>query len=773
MKGFASRTDGKEVDLLDYVRVVLKRKWVLVTFAAVLVLLAAVLSFTRTPRYRATATLLIEEPGTSLYNIQDVLNAGAYLRSDYLGAYFNTQLRLLTSRSLAERVAKKLNLAARPEFRPVPDPRAGSAGGLRKLPGFRWLFGRGRDGGRGAAPAGPAPSYAGYATAIQKGLSISPIPETRLVYVSFVSTEAALAADVVNALVEEFVSFSVETRYEATKQTSEFLTEQVSLLREDLKRKEEDLQKYGQEKDLLYLSDNESTVVNKFSDVATALTAAQIERYAKESAYLELRKVGVDDLPESINNPTIQALRTTYTQVKSDFEEKGRIYRPDYPEMVQLKARLDATRNTLQGEIRKAVDSAEAEYRAALKKETSLRGLLDEQRGDVTRMNKNAIFYHTLRTEVENMRTLLSTLVAKQNEIQVSSQLGGLRTSNIKVVDHALVPGWPFSPNVGRNLLMALLFGLFGGLGLAFLVEHLDNTVKGPEDVAKLVDLPSLGVIPFLSVDGGRKRPDLAGAYRSYGTDGDKPGDAAPEVREIELINHLYPKFSIAEDYRTVRTSILFAHADAAPRSICFTSTVPQEGKTATVANLAVSFAQLEGKVLLVDADLRKPRLHKVFNLRNIAGLSSYLAGKNAFDEVVQKTSIDNVWTIASGPHPPNPAELLNSRRMKELLAAAQERFSVVLLDTPPVLAVIDPVIVSSIADATVFVVRAGKTTRRPFVRAVGEIRKAKADILGVVFNEVRIGRQGIGTPFYHYYQYEYASAEPGGAGAPKAGTRP
>jgi len=772
MKGFASRTDGREVDLLDYVRVVLKRKWVLLTFAAVLVLLAAVISFTRTPRYRATATLLIEEPGTSLYNIQDVLNAGAYLRSDYLGAYFNTQLRLLTSRSLAERVAKKLNLAARPEFRPVPDPRAGSAGGLRKLLGLRWLFGRARDGGRSAAPAAPASSYAGYATAIQKGLSISPIPETRLVYVSFVSTQAALAADVVNSLVEEFVSFSVETRYEATKQTSEFLTEQVSLLREDLKRKEEDLQKYGQEKDLLYLSDNESTVVNKFSDVATALTTAQIDRYAKESAYLELKKIGVDNLPESINNPTIQALRTTYTQARSDFDEKGRIYRPDYPEMVQLKARLDATRNTLQGEIRKAVDSAEAEYRSALKKETSLSGLLDEQRGDVTRMNRNAIFYHTLRTEVENMRTLLSTLVAKQNEIQVSSQLGGLRTSNIKVVDHALVPGWPFSPNVGRNLLMALLLGLFGGLGLAFLVEHLDNTVKGPEDVAKLVDLPSLGVIPFLSADGGRKRSDLSGAGRSYGTEGDRPGDAAPEVREIELINHLYPKFSIAEDYRTVRTSILFAHADAAPRSICFTSTVPQEGKTATVANLAVSFAQLEGKVLLVDADLRKPRLHKVFNLRNIAGLSSYLAGKNTFDEVVQKTSIDNVWTIASGPHPPNPAELLNSRRMKELLATARERFSVVLLDTPPVLAVIDPVIVSSLADATVFIVRAGKTTRRPFVRAIGEVRKAKADILGVVFNEVRIGRQGIGTPFYHYYQYEYESSEPGGAGAPKAGPR-
>ncbi len=729
MKGFASPTDKKEIDLLEYGRVVLKRKWVLVTFAAVLVALAAVFSFTRKPLYRATATLLIDEPGASLLNIQDVLNSGAYYRSDYLGTYFNTQLRLLTSRSLAERVSKRLAIGARPEF-------------------------------RSARPASAAGGDASYAFDILGGLSVAPIAETRLVYVSYISPHAALSADVVNALVEEFVDFSVETRYEATKQTSEFLTEQVALLREDLKRKEEDLQKYGTEKDLLYLSGDESTVVNKFSDVATALTTAQIERYAKESVYRELRNLSVDALPESVSNPTIQALKTQYSQVKSEYDEKGRIYRPEYPEMVQLKARLDATRTTLQEEIRKAVGAAESEYRSALKKENSLQGLLDEQRGDVTRMNKNAIFYHTLRTEVENMRTLLSTLVAKQNEIQVSSQLGGLRTSNIKVVDRALVPRAPFTPNIRRNLLMALLLGLFGGLGLIFLVETMDNTVKGPEDVEKLVHLPSLGIIPFLTADGGRKKGDPYGSYRSYGTEAEKPGEARPEVREIELINHLYPKFSIAEDYRTVRTSILFSHADAAPKTIAFTSTLPQEGKTATVSNLAVSFAQLEGKVLLIDADLRKPRLSKIFNLRNVNGLSSYLAGKGAFEEVVQKTSIENIWTIPSGPHPPNPAELLNSKRMKDLLAEAKEKFNIVLLDTPPVLAVIDPVIVASLADSTVFVVRAGKTTRRPLVRAIEEIRKSKADIIGVVFNEVRIGRQGIGTPFYHYYQYEYESAE-------------
>jgi len=739
MKGFTSKTGKREIDILEYVRVVLKRKWVLVTFAAVLVVLAAVLSFTTTPLYRATATLLIDEPGASLLNIQDVLNAGAYYRTDYMGTYFNTQLRLLTSRSLAERVAKKINLGSRAEFRGAGEP---------------------------------TPTYADYAFSILGGLSIAPIEETRLVYVSYVSPHATLAADVVNALVEEFVSFSVETRYEATKQTSEFLSEQVALLREDLKRKEEDLQRYGQEKNILYLSGDESTVVNKFSEVNTALTTAQIQRYAKESVYRELKNIRVDALPESVSNPTIQALKTTYSQVKSDYEEKGQIYRPDYPEMVQLKARLDATKNTLQEEILKAVTAAEADYRAALKIESSLKGLLDEQRGDVTRMNKNAIFYHTLRTEVENMRTLLGTLVAKQNEIQVSSQLGGLRTSNIKVVDRALVPGGPFTPNVRRNLLTALLLGLFGGLGLIFLVEYLDNTVKGPEDVEKLVGLPSLGIIPFLSADGLKKKSDPYGSYRSYGAEGDKPGETIPEVCEIELINHLYPKFSIAEDYRTVRTSILFSHADSAPKTISFTSTLPQEGKTATISNLAVSFAQLEGKVLLIDADLRKPRLHKIFNLLNVNGLSSYLAGKNSFDEVVQMTCIDNVWTIPSGPHPPNPAELLNSKRMKELLALAKDRFNIVLLDTPPVLAVIDPVIISSLVDSTVFVVRAGKTTRRPLVRAVEEIRKSKADIIGVVFNEVKIGHRGIGTPFYHYYQYEYEATEGAGPSEKRASAK-
>jgi len=434
MNGTTGKTDRKEIDLLEYGRIVLKRKWVLVTTAAVLVALAAVLSFTKAPLYRATATLLIDEPGSSMLNIQDILNYGGYYRTDYLGTYFNTQLRLITSRSLAERVARKMNLAGRPEMRSGQGARSEAR---------RKKSSTGEDG-----TGGPPLAQAAYAFVVLGGLSIQPVEETRLVYVSYTSPYQLLAADVVNTLVEEFVDFSVETRYEATKQTSEFLTEQIAQLRDDLKRKEQDLQKYGQDKNLLYLSDNESSVVNKFADVNAAFTEAQIDRYSKESVYLELRNLKVDALPQSVSSPSIQALKNTYSQVKSEFEEKSQFYKPDYPEMTKLKARLDATKNALEDEINKAVDSAEAEYRTALQKENRLSGLLETQRADVARMNNNAIFYRTLRTEVENLRTLLSTLVTKQNEIQVSSQMGGLRTSNIKVVDRALVPNRPFTLRV-------------------------------------------------------------------------------------------------------------------------------------------------------------------------------------------------------------------------------------------------------------------------------------------------------------------------------------
>ncbi len=753
--------EKKEIDLLEYWRIVLKRKWVLATTLTVIVVLAAIRSFTATPLYQATASILIEDPASSMLNIQDLLGTSGYYGNNYLGTYFNTELKLLTSRSLAERVAKRMNLPSRPE---IASGRRGGIGlmtSFRRLVSLNWLFTLGRkapaaEGGPAGAPRAPLNPYAAYAFTVLGGLSVEPVEETRLVNVHYISEYPKLAADVVNSLVEEFVTYSVESRYEATQKASEFLSEQIAQLTDELQAKETQLQRYREDTKLVVLNDKESSVVNQFADVNAAFTAAQIDRYKAEAQYRELKALDVDSLPQFISNPTIQSLKTTYLQAKAEYDEKSKLFRPEYPEVVRLKARADGLRGDLQTELRKAVDAAESDYRAAQKKEASLQSLLDTQRTDVARTNNSAITYNILNTEVINKRNLLNSLVARQNETLVSARLGGQMTSNIKVVDRALVPGGPFTPNTRRNLMMALLLGLFVGVGLIFVVEYLDNTVKGPEDAEKLTGLPSLGVIPFLAPE-GRKRNGGTGPSLTYGNDAPDPGPGLPEVTEIELVNHLFPKFTISEDYRTIRTSILFAHSDQEPKTICFTSTLPQEGKTATVSNLAISFAQLEGRVLLIDADLRKPRLHKVFNVRNLVGLSTCLTGRVPVDDAIQKTAVDNIWILPSGPHPPNPAELLNSKRMRDLLAAVKERFDTVLIDTPPVLAVIDPVVVSSLTDCTVFVIKAGKTTRKPLSRAVERIRRGKADILGVVFNQVRIGR-GSSVAYYQYYQYEYST---------------
>lgn len=777
--------EKKEIDLLEYWRIILKRKWILITFTALLVTFVGIFSYTATPMYRATASIMIEEPSQGAFNLQEVL--GRTYTYDYMGTYFNTQLRLLQSRSLAERVAKKMNLASRPELQSRRAPRPNLISYVKRIVSLSWLIPRkkapaaddgGAEGGKAPGPSKPLPNvnamYWGY---VLGGLGVSPVPETRIVYVSKSSPYPALAADVINTLVEEFIDYSVETRYEATQQASEFLSDQIARLRDELAARERELQRYGEEKKLLFLSDKESSVVSKYSDVNSAYTAAQIDRINKEALWRELRELRIDSLPPSINNPIIQNLKAAYMQAKSEYDEKSQIWGPDYPGMIQLKTRLEGARATLESELGKAVDAAESDYRAAQKTENSLGGLLETQRTDVVKMNNNAILYNNLRVDVENKRILLNTLTAKQNETLVSARLGGLRSSNIRIIDKALVPGGPYSPNTRRSLMMAVLLGVIGGLFLIFLMEFLDNTVKGPDDVEKLVGLPSLGVIPFLTPEATKKKygsKRYGYSYRSdygstYGEAGSEKGDQGPaEQRHIELINHHYPKFSISEDYRTVRTSILFSRADDAPKVIGFTSAMPQEGKTSTVSNLAVAFAQLEGRVLVIDGDLRKPRMHKVFNARNTVGLAGYLTGKVGLEEIIQKTSIDRIWLIPSGPHPPNPSELLNSKRMRELVGLVREKFDIVLIDAPPALAVIDPVIISSLADATVFIIRSGKTTRKALVRAVGEVRKSKADIVGVVFNEVRLGGEGgRSAQYYHYYyQHEYmAEGAEGGEG--------
>jgi succinoglycan biosynthesis transport protein ExoP len=760
----------KDLDLFEYWQIVKKRKWVIVSTTAVLVALTLIISFTTTPLYQATTSIQIDEPGSSVLTIQDLLSSNAY-SPDILGTYFKTQLKILQSRSLVERVAKKMNLAGRPELQSLHNKRPNLLQMVKWFVTLSWLAPRKSAAASVAPGADIGDPYAFYAKIVLDGLSVQPVAETRLVDVKYEAPSPRLAADIVNTLAQEFINFTIESRFEATKQTSEFLNEQIAKLRDDLALKEKTLQRFGEDKKLLVTNDKENSVLSKFSDLDKAYTEAQIARVAAEAQYRELKSLSVDSLPQFINNPLIQSLKTSYLQIKSEYEQKSRLYKPEYVDMIQLKTRLDSLKNQLETEIQKAVDAAESTFRTAQSTEASLFKMREAQRADVNKMNSDAIFYKSLEIERQNMQALLNSLVAKQNETGVSARLSGLNTSNIKIVDKALVPEKPVSPNTQRNLIIALLLGLMGGLGLAFLADVLDNTVKGPDDLQKLMGLPSFGIIPHFS-PGQRNRKD--GYYKSYGAADPtgREGQLLANVRDVELINYLFPKLPIAEDYRTIRTSILFSQTVVGPKTIALTSASPQEGKSATLTNMAVSFAQLGEKVLAIDADLRKPRLHKIFKIKDSIGLSGYLTGRLPLVDVIQKTFADNLWLLPSGPHPPNPAELLNSKRMQDLMTIVKDSFDVILIDTPPVLAVIDPLIISSFSDLTILVIKTNSTKRKLLLKAIEELKKAKAEVVGAVFNDAKIRSDGYYAPYFQYEYYQDKASDEASTRTEKRNTR-
>jgi succinoglycan biosynthesis transport protein ExoP len=748
-----SQNDKKtDIDLVETWRIILKRKWAIIIFAGGLFFFTAIFTFLATPMYKSTATLMLEEETSRMLSIEDTFGYQTPVTRDLRG--FNTQLKLLKMKSLAERVVQQANLKNREDFQQANQMKRGFFGTLVHIVTFGWL----RSSKKTSDPKTDAPlavaNYSYEAWLIQKHLNIKSIRDTKLVELSYTSSSPILAAEIVNTIAREFKKFSVDMRLQTTQQASDFLSDNIAQLSQELDEKNTELQRYSQEKDIFLLNPTESTAVSELEQVNRAYTEARLERISKETIYKELRDMEANTIPQFVDNPAIQQLKADYIRAKNEYKAVEREYGPSHPQYVQAKSRFESLRDDLQN----AVNVAESDYKTALQREGRILADLNRQKENVVRTDSNAIQYRVLRDEVEQKTKLINSLREKQQAAMVSARLGGLETSNISIIDQGEVPTKPISPKKGLNLFLAILFGALGGVGLCFVLEYIDNTVKGPEDVEKLVGLPSMGVIPFVPVGENnepKKSQLVSGINYSYKSD--ERRQRVKEIEQFELINHHYPNLSIAEDYRSIRTSILLSFADNPPRSILVTSALPKEGKSVTVANLAVAFAQLGERVLVVDSDLRRPRLHQIFQISKNEGLSNYLTGNLAMKDAIQKTDVENIFLLPSGPIPPNPSELLNSKKMTHLMDETREGFDYIFFDTPPVLAVIDPLIVSSITDATMFVIKAGKTARKPFLNAVDELHKANANILGVLFNELRIKKGDLTfMDYYQYYRYEY-----------------
>jgi len=558
--------------------------------------------------------------------------------------------------------------------------------------------------------------------------------------VSFESTDPQLAARVVNAHIATYMDQNLQSRYDATTHASTWLADQLGELKIKVQKAEDARIAYERQNQIWTLDDKQNITTQRLGEVNKELTEAQSERMKKESLYQFAKSGNLDAVPQVQSNSALVDLLRKRTEVSSQYADALSQYGPNFPKVQRLQAQLKEADDSIEREKNKILDVLESDYQEVRQREVLLTQRLDQQKAEANQMAEKLVEYNILKREAEADKSLYDGLMTKLKETAISQ---GLRSSNIRVVDPAMIPSTPARPAKARNVTLAFLVGLVGGIGLALLREYLDNTVKTPDDVETLARLPSLAVVPqFAGSNGTAKKQRLLQGFAANGHE-----------KRIELVAQHLPKSQMSEAFRALRTSILLSQADHPPQVILVTSALPREGKTTAAANLAVTLAQLGDRTVLVDADLRKPGVGRLLNLGSgkYAGLSSYLAGVSSLDLVtVPHPAIPNLAAIPTGPLPPNPADLLSSHKFADAITELRTKYKFIVIDSPPVMAATDAVIVSVQTDGVLLVVRSGETPKEAFTRTRDLLNSVKCRILGVVLNAVDSN-----APDY-YYSYRY-----------------
>jgi len=621
----------REVDIREYWHVINKRRWTIYTGVIILVTTVTIGSFIAKPTYKATAILQIERENPKVFSFEEIFAIDASQQD-----FYQTQYKLIQSRSLARRVIKKLNLTSHPEF--SSGSKVGILGRIRNI--FR------RD--KGEKSEELMDPYTGIINSFLSRLEVEPIRNSRLAEISFISRNAKLSAEVINAAAEGFIEANLEAKYFASREAHDFLSKQIEELKREIAVKEEEMQQYAGQKDITSLEGDENIIISKLADLSAEYTRAQTERIAKESYYNQAKNASPDSIPEVLRNPVIQDLKREYARLEREFAQKSERFKADWPEMVRLKSEFDNTKQRLDREINDIVTklrkSAESEYNAALEREKALKDMLDNQKAEAMELHRNSILYTTLDTEVENKRNLLDSLMKRVGEAGVSAELSDMGSSNIRIVDRAEIPQTAYRPRKKLNIMLSIIVGLMLGTGLAFFFEYLDSSLKNKEDVERYLNLPTLAIIP--SLDGLRSSKAYGYGYSSYYGYGDQGSEKLP--KSIEKITQTHQMSSISESYKSMRTSLLLSSPESPPKLILITSSQPDEGKSATAINLAITFTHLNKRVLLLEADLRKPKLASIFNINKDLGLTNFLTQNIDVVTVIKRTDIPNLLeTIA------------------------------------------------------------------------------------------------------------------------------
>ena len=718
--------EEKEVNLRDYWKVIRKRQWIIIAFFLIVVITTAIGTFTMKPIYRGSTTIQINKENPQVVNFQEIF-AVNMIDMDY----YQTQYKILESRSIAKRVVQNLKLAEHAEFLPKPETpfQKWKSNILNPISGLFTSSNK-------ISNSKKDPSESEKETALINQflgkLNIEPIRNSRLVKIHFDSNYPELSAQVPDNLATAYIQQNLETRFIATQQAKEWLTGQLDDLKAKVERADEALQAFGSKHDIISLEEKENVTILRLTELNKALTNAEAERMAKEALYKQTKDRNFDSLPSILENRLIMDLKQAYVQVEAQYMKLSETFKPEYPEMVRLKSQMQTIQKRIDGEINKIVTGIKNDYESSLRKESLLREAFEKQKAKAQEMKEKAIQYNILKREADTNKELYKGLLQRMKEAGVSA---GIMASNIQVIDQAELPTKPYKPNRQLNLLLAAVVGLFLGVGLAFFFEYLDNTVKTPEDVEQLIRLPSFGMVPEISYERQRRL---------------ESGKSYP----VELITFGHPKSMLSEAYRNIRTSILLSFPERPPKKFVITSPNPVEGKTTTVINTAITLSQTGAKVIIIDADMRKPRIHEIFGEKDgEMGLSNFLSGNASLESVIKKSNIPNLFYIPSGPIPPNPSELIGSNLFKSMMEFLGERFDHIVFDSPPVLGFADSIILSTAVDGVILVVLGGKTPRETLQRAKEVLHQVNAKILGVVINRIDIQRSDYG---YYYYRYHY-----------------
>jgi capsular exopolysaccharide synthesis family protein len=690
--------------LLEYWRILYKHKWLIAAIVAVSLAIGFVGTLL-TPRvYTASTTLEIDREATNVVGLNEAQPVDRLARDQ---EFFQTQYGLLKSWSLAQRVAQSENLGS--------DPALMKALGVRR---------------RHVRPGAGANDWAvGF---LQGGLGVYPVRDSRLVRLTFDSPDPALSARIANAFADNFIASNLQRRFDASSYARDFLEQQLAQLKAKLEDSERQLVAYATQQQIIQVAEPspgkdsplpQSLSATNLGALNTDLTTAKANLVQVTERYRAALAAPGFAAPELLADPTITELRQEQVKLTIQYSEQLKVYKPDYPDMLQLKGQLDDVNRQLAAAADTIRGSLKTQLTAAQQQVNALQGQVDGLKGAVLDERNREIQYNILQREVDTTRTLYEGLLERYKEIGVA---GGITSNNISVVDRARPPGGPSKPQPEHNLMVAGVTGLGAGVLLAFLLEALDQAVRKPADVESKLGLPVLGTVPLLQKG----------------------------VQPMEALADLRSPFS--EAYHSIRSNLAFATNDGAPRVLAITSARPEEGKSTTAFALAQGFARAGLRALLVDLDLRNPSQHKVLGADNRVGASSLLTGAVRLQGAVQPSDWPNLFLIPSGPLPPSPAELLIGPRLVAFIKEAMEHFDIVILDGPPVMGLADAPLIASVAAGAVLTIEAGRTSRAQARAAIKRLRQGNARLFGAILTKFDARRTAYGYGYAYAYAYEY-----------------